>query len=204
MFNELGMRVKKVEIPSRFPVLAMLNYLDHEPCDLLVLATEGREGIARWLRDSVGEALARSSHTMTLFVPAEAERGLVSLADGDLSLNSVLVPVDHNPNPRPAVEFARRVAEVIGDAVVPITLLHVGDQDDGPDLDVSDGDRWAFEGLHRSGDPVEQILDVATRTAANLIVTSTSGHHGVLDALRGGTTEHVLRQARCPVLAVPV
>ena len=28
VFNELGMRVKKVEIPSRFPVLAMLNYLD--------------------------------------------------------------------------------------------------------------------------------------------------------------------------------
>jgi nucleotide-binding universal stress UspA family protein len=31
----------------------------------------------------------------------------------------------------------------------------------------------------------------------------TAGHHGFLDAWRGGTTEHVLQRALCPVLAVP-
>jgi nucleotide-binding universal stress UspA family protein len=32
---------------------------------------------------------------------------------------------------------------------------------------------------------------------------TTQGHTGVLDALRGSTTERILRRASCPVLAVP-
>ena len=39
--------------------------------------------------------------------------------------------------------------------------------------------------------------------AADLIVMATEGHQGFLDAIRGSTTERVLRQAPCPVLAVP-
>jgi nucleotide-binding universal stress UspA family protein len=31
----------------------------------------------------------------------------------------------------------------------------------------------------------------------------TAGRQGVVDALRGSTTERVIRQAPCPVLAVP-
>jgi nucleotide-binding universal stress UspA family protein len=38
---------------------------------------------------------------------------------------------------------------------------------------------------------------------ADLIVMATAGHQGALDALRGSTTERVVRQATCPVLAVP-
>ena len=39
---------------------------------------------------------------------------------------------------------------------------------------------------------------------SDLIGMPTMGHHGFLDALRGNTTERLLRQAPCPVLAVPV
>ena len=38
---------------------------------------------------------------------------------------------------------------------------------------------------------------------ADLIVMPTAGRAGVFEVLRGGTTERVLRQARCPLLAVP-
>jgi nucleotide-binding universal stress UspA family protein len=47
------------------------------------------------------------------------------------------------------------------------------------------------------------ILDVAAGMAAELIVMTTQGHRGLADALRGSTTERVIRRARCPVLAVP-
>jgi len=47
----------------------------------------------------------------------------------------------------------------------------------------------------------ESILQVAADREADLIVMTTKGHEGFLDALRGNTTERVLRQARCPVLA---
>jgi nucleotide-binding universal stress UspA family protein len=36
------------------------------------------------------------------------------------------------------------------------------------------------------------------------MVLATQGHLDFLDAVRGSTTERVLRNVRCPVLAVPV
>jgi nucleotide-binding universal stress UspA family protein len=44
---------------------------------------------------------------------------------------------------------------------------------------------------------------VAETQAADLLIMTTAGHAGVLDALRGSTTEQVLRRVPCPLLAVP-
>jgi nucleotide-binding universal stress UspA family protein len=35
------------------------------------------------------------------------------------------------------------------------------------------------------------------------MMMATAGHEGILDALRGSVTQQVLRQAPCPLLAVP-
>ena len=67
----------------------------------------------------------------------------------------------------------------------------------------ANGDGWTFTHMLRDGDPVEQILAAADEVEADLIVMPTAGHRGVFDALRGSTTERVLRRARCPLLAVP-
>ena len=128
VFEKVGVKVKKAIVQSRFPALAVAQHLDAEPADLLVVATAGREGVARWLRGSVAEAMARWSRTMTLFVPADADRNLVALADGNLTLANVLIPVDRTPDPSAAIEFARRAAEVMSEDKVTITLLHVGDE----------------------------------------------------------------------------
>jgi nucleotide-binding universal stress UspA family protein len=200
---ELGVRVSKNLLSGRSPVEALLNYLDRAPADLLVVATEGREGLARWLHGSVAETMARRSKTMTLFVPNQAPRGFVSPADGSLALAKVLVPVTHSPAPDAAIEFARRVADAAADALVTITLLHVGAGDGMPPVATADGDRWAFTRMVRDGDPVEQILAAADEVEADLIVMPTAGRAGVFDALRGSTTERVLRRAQCPLLAVP-
>ncbi len=50
----------------------------------------------------------------------------------------------------------------------------------------------------------QEIVDTATQRRSNLIIMVTQGHHGILDALRGSVTEQVVRQAPCPVLAVPL
>jgi nucleotide-binding universal stress UspA family protein len=55
----------------------------------------------------------------------------------------------------------------------------------------------------RTGDVVKSIVDAALEYDVDLIGMPTAGHHGVLDALRGSTTERVIRHAPCPVLAVP-
>jgi nucleotide-binding universal stress UspA family protein len=203
VFAKLGVQVRKIGIESNFPALALARHLDSEPADLLVVATEGREGVARWLRGSVAEAMARWSRTMTLFVPAEAKRNIVALADGNLTLDNVLIPVDRQPDPGPAIEFARRSARYLSESKATITLLHVGSEDGLPSLRLEDGPEWSFARLCREGDPVEQIEAAAESVRAELIVMPTHGRHGVFDALRGSTTEQVVRRASCPVLAVP-
>jgi nucleotide-binding universal stress UspA family protein len=44
----------------------------------------------------------------------------------------------------------------------------------------------------------------AEEIGADIVAMPTAGRHGLFDALRGSVTERVLRQAPCPVLAVPV
>ena len=145
VLEQCGIRVAKLEIPGRSTAAAVAGYLDRDPVDLLVVATEGREGLARWLL--VGsEAMARRSRTMTLLVPADAQREIVSLTDGNLTLKNVLIPVDASPNPSAAIEFARRAAAFLGDGQVTITLLHVGAAFDGARTQVEDGERYRFHG----------------------------------------------------------
>jgi nucleotide-binding universal stress UspA family protein len=203
VFAAVGVRVTKVALPGRFPALAVADYLETHPADLLVVTTEGREGVSRWLRGSVAEAMARWSKTMTLFVPVDTKRTIVAEADGTLTLDNVLIPVDRAPDPGAAIEFARRAAEVAGDGNVTITLLHVGGAYDVPGVPARDGDGWRLTWETRTGDPVDEIVKAADSLRAHLIVMPTEGRHGVFDALRGSTTERVLRRATCPVLAVP-
>jgi nucleotide-binding universal stress UspA family protein len=55
----------------------------------------------------------------------------------------------------------------------------------------------------RSGDVVSTIVDVAIEFDVDFIGMPTAGHRNILDALRGSTTERVIRHAPCPVIAVP-
>ncbi|HSC15976.1 MAG TPA: universal stress protein, partial [Gammaproteobacteria bacterium] len=139
VFKKLGVAVAKVGLKSRFPALAVAQHLERAPAELLVVATEGREGVARWLQGSVAEAMARWSGTMTLFVPADSQRNVVALADGNLTLENVLIPVDRTPDPSAAIEFARRAAAVMSDKKATITLLHVGDGKELPSMHADDG-----------------------------------------------------------------
>jgi nucleotide-binding universal stress UspA family protein len=203
VFEQFGVKTTKLMLSGGFPARAVVDYLDATPADLLVVATEGRDGATRWLHGSVAEAMARRSNTMTLFVPAHAERSFVSLADGSLTLNNVLIPVDHTPDAGAAVEFARRAVDIGGDGKATISLLHVGAEADMPRVKAEDGTRWAFARMRREGEPVAEIIAAAELVGADLIVMPTAGRAGVFEVLRGSTTERVLRQARCPLLAVP-
>jgi nucleotide-binding universal stress UspA family protein len=63
---------------------------------------------------------------------------------------------------------------------------------------------WTFDRVVREGEVVETIVHVAEATKADLVLMTTEGHDGFLDALRGSTTERVMRSVSCPMLAVPV
>jgi len=202
VYEELDVEVRKVGVPSRNPIRATIQLLDHQPHDLVVLATEGAEGREKWLYQSEAEAIARGSNAMTLFVPSRSRHGFVSLEDGDLNLKNVLIPIDAAINFTAAIEFSRRAAEIIGDGDVVITLLHVGEQ--MPSIpELPEGSGWTWQTALRQGEPVESILAAAEELTADLIVMTTNGRDTLNQALSGSTTERVLRNAICPVLALP-
>ncbi len=146
--------------------------------------------------------MARWSKSATLFVPADGERDIVTV-DGKLTLANILIPIDHTPDASAAVEFAMRAADLFGNGNTTLTLLHVGNEQAAPRVHAPDGERWKFARLFRDGDPVTQIAAAAELVRAELIVMPTAGRSGAFEALRGSTTERVLREARCSVLAVP-
>jgi len=125
IFEDLSLRVTKANLQGR-TLPAIVDYLDVRPTDLIVLATEGREGLARFFRSSTAEVIARRSRTMTLFVPHGC-RGFVSLDNGYVTLKRILVPVDRDPNPTAALLFATRAASMAGGEIVDIEMLRVGD-----------------------------------------------------------------------------
>ena len=90
VYERLSMQVSKINVSGGDPLESIQATLDRHPADMLVLATERRRGLPRWLQPSLAEAVARSSGTMTLFVP-DASRGFVSEADGRITVKRVLV-----------------------------------------------------------------------------------------------------------------
>ena len=200
--EKLALRVKKLNVRSSDPLEAIATRLEEKPADLLVLATEGRQGLPRWLKPSVAERVARRSKSMTLFVPNEA-RGFVSPEDGKISLRRILVPVDHSPAPDDAVFYAARASLMSHEEPVEISLLRVGDKADWPELRLPEMESSSWNRLHRQGDVVDRIVETAGEISADLIVMGTAGAKGILGALRGSVTEQVLRRAPCCLLAVP-
>jgi nucleotide-binding universal stress UspA family protein len=200
---QLGIDVRKVIAVGSDPVRAVLHYLGEHPADLIVLATHQYEGELRWLEQSVAEPLAREAGQMTLFIP-EHDAGFVSAADGSASLRNILVPIAAEPLPQPAVEAAARLVSRLKSPGGTFTLLHVGEPDSVPSVQCPEVPGWQWKRVVHSGNVVEAIADTAAKTSADLIVMTTEGRNGFLDALRGSHTERVLRHALAPLLTVPV
>lgn len=197
-----GLHIRKILKSGSDPVVTMLRHFRSFPPDLIVLATHQREGLERWLHKAVAEPLARRSGAMTLFLP-RAGTGFISLHDGAVTLSKILIPIDHDPAPQAALEKALLLARGLGCVAGALRLLHVGSPRSAPVIDPSGQPGWSYEVIVRQGDVLEEILRVEHDWQPELIVLATHGHLDFLDALRGSTTERVLRRVRCPVLAVP-
>ncbi len=199
--DRLGIKVSKVELEPQSIVGGIQRFLDEHKVDLIVLATEGRQGVARWLHGSAAEKLARHAGVATLFVPARAH-GFIDPTRGEVHLRHVLIPIAHKPKPAAAMSTIMGFANMLAGIDAEMRLMHVGRKP--PQIQRHAEANRPLPVAMRQGDVVEAIIDVANDWPADLIGMPTAGHHGFLDALRGSTAERVLRQAPCPLLAVPV
>jgi nucleotide-binding universal stress UspA family protein len=165
----------------------------------LVLATHGHEGFERLLYGSKAEEIARHTHVPTLFIRPDAH-GFVDKSSGQIRLERILIPVAHSPSPMHSLHFLTDLLAPIGVSSTAFQFVHVGET--APQIfAASDQMETKIEVIR--GPIVETLLRIAQEHHADMIATPTAGHHGFLDALRGSTTERVLRRAPCPVLAIP-
>ena len=201
--GKLGIDVAKVKAYGKDPVKACLGFLTRHPTDLIVLAVRQQEGCMRWLEKSVGKPVMREAGQMTLLVPYGV-KGFVSRQDGSISLRNILIPVTRKPRPQPSVEAATRLLHNLQLPAGTVTLLHVGPAAEMPTLKVPNDTGWVWKRVVKAGEPADTILQTAEDLSADLIVMTTDGPDGFLDALRGSTSERVLRKAHCPLANLPV
>ena len=200
---ELGIGIRKVIAESPDPVKSCLSYLEKHPADLIVLAHHQHEGWSRWFRKPVGEPLAQKAGQMTLFIPDGVE-GFVARQDGSVALRNILIPITTKPSPIPSLEAAARLIRELQLSAGTVTLLHVGEGGDMPALRIPEGTGWIWNRVIKHGEPAEVILQTAAMLAAEMIIMTTDGADGFLDALRGTTSQRVLHKAQCPVMNLPV
>jgi hypothetical protein len=119
-------------------------------------------------------------------------------------LHNILIPVTIKPRPQPSVESAARLIHNLHLPAGVVTLLHVGPTAEMPSLQVPTDTDWTWNKVAKIGEPADVILQTATELGTDLIIMTTDGPDGFLDALRGTTSERVLRKPPCPVANLPV
>ncbi|MGE3245109.1 MAG: universal stress protein [Beijerinckiaceae bacterium] len=191
--TKVGIHVAKFDIVDPDIAHGVAGFTEKYGGDLLVMGTEGPRRFA----GSKAEDIFRTAHMPTLFVPAGA-RGFVDATNGQPLLRRVVAPVDHAPKPLNAIRQLARLIVPLGLPAHGLELIHIGR--DAPEIRLAGQDR-PLPVTCLDGPVVDTIL--ARAQDADLIALTTEGRHGVLDALRGTTTERVLHGAPCPVLAIP-
>jgi nucleotide-binding universal stress UspA family protein len=162
--------------------------------DLVVLGTHARHGVAALLHASVAEAIVRNLQVPVLVVPNRG-RGFVDGAGG-IAIQRIMIPAGNGDEARAGIAAAKTLMALC-DCAPAIDVLHRGAIE--PDLANIGAHIVRIEGVLE-----DAILGAAERAQPCLIVMPTHGHDGIDDVVRGSHTERVIRDAGCPVLAVPM
>ncbi len=198
--GRLGIDVEKTILHDRNPVETIFEFLRDFPSSLIVLAAHRRASMSPF-GHSKAEPIARAAGVTTLFVPDGID-GFVSPETGEVHLKNILVPVALHPSCAPTLESIEQLVSRLGIEAANTHVLYVGPESTLPAIPAGAFKHLQMHTHVRQGDIVQGILRASQEFEADLVAMTTDGHHGFLDALRGNTTEQVLRQITCPLWAV--
>jgi len=183
--------------------------------DLIVVGTNGRRGIGKFILGSVAEEILRRAKCPVLTVgphaPAEPPR--------EAKFKKIVYATDFGEGSQAAAAYAVALAE---EHQAHLTLLHVIQEPKteqlvpAGELEAAALDRlralvageaelWCEpKAVVRHGVPAEKILEVAKREEADLIVLGVRKFNGVVRAthLARAVAHQVVAEATCPVLTV--
>lgn len=192
------------------------------PADLIVLGTHGRSGFERLLLGSVTERVLRKATCPVLAVPPNS----AAATDRPSPFRDVLCAIDFSPASLNALGYALSIAQEAGGR---LALLHVLDwpvdraEPAGVASDLHAYRRHlqdeAFRELRAAvpdearnwcepvelvivGKPYQEILKIAHERDIDLIVMGVHGRRAAELHVFGSTTDHVVREAPCPVLTI--
>jgi len=214
--------VVAARIVERNPVDAILETAERWPADLIVLGTHGRTGLERLMLGSVAEKVLRKASCPVLTVPRRA----VTPKHG-LTFARILCPIDLSRASLRALDYAVSLAAAEGPGVQVLNVVELmsgaSATRDAAVLDTPDFRaavmRATRERLHaivpdrlRALCPIvesvtfgkagQEILRVAHEEESDLIVLGVENRSAADLLVFGSTTQHVLRQAACPVLTI--
>ncbi len=181
------------------PVEAIARAADRSRADLIVMGTEGRQGLLRWTRPSIAEKVVRRSP-----VPVLAVHGPLR------AVRAVLAPVNLEPYSRAGLLAAAEAAADWGALLSVLTVIARPDRvaEARRGLSSQLGElppellaRVAPQLIVETGKPIARILAHAPAFGLVSLVAHRRGAIG--DAVVGTTAEQVLRRCPVPVLAVP-
>jgi nucleotide-binding universal stress UspA family protein len=214
-----------VAVEAGEPAREILEWAARLPADLIVIGTHGASGFERLMLGSVTEKVLRKATCPVLTVPPRAH------ATSTLPPSRIVCAVDFSEWSLAAVDVAVSIAQESGASLIfahviewpwhepPAPIFEELPAEQSAALReyrryVETGarkrlealvpgavaDRCAVRVLH--GKPYAGLLRVATDERADLIVLGVHGRTVADLALFGSTTNHVVRQATCPVLTL--
>jgi nucleotide-binding universal stress UspA family protein len=210
MIREHGVRCEAAVVHGD-PAFQILQAARDGEADVIVMATHGRKGVSRVVLGSVTAAVLNATPCPLLTIPPGA-------SGTGKAFHHVLCAVDFSPSSAATFSHALAMVEA-GHGEV--TLLNVVDPacTSGSAEEVSAEAEQSLARLHerasgpaaqwcvlrdavRAGDPAAEVVKAAAEEGADLIVVGAHSKSAIV-AMVGSNAERIVRDARCPVLAVP-
>ena len=202
----------------------ILDQANSMKADLVVIGTHGRSGFERLVLGSVAEKVLRKAVCPVMTVPKRLSE---AVSASPVLYKRILCPVDFSESSSRALQYAVSLAEESdGWLVVLHVVAHEFELKAGTDYDAGmtvknfleerehallgglqevvagAPDFLRMETLMTHGKPWREVLRVAAERDSDLIVMGVQGRGAVDLMLFGSTTQHVVREASCPVLTL--
>jgi nucleotide-binding universal stress UspA family protein len=212
---------ERVIIRGHAPYKDILDISRSKNCDLIVMATHGRSALSQFfLGGSVAEEVARFSKIPVFIVKVEPDEPAETYTG---RMDKVLFTTDCSASSAAALDLAVTFAQKFN---VALHALHVIDDDcadfyrsKGYSRDDADFRSRVEETLREfiaanapagsvasyhvaEGRAESEIVRFAEAEGIDLIALATKGHGALEDDILGTTTDRVIRNAPCPVVAV--
>ena len=195
-------------VVSATPTDAIARVVEERKIGLVVVGSHGRSGVKKVVLGSVAESAVRHLHCPVLVVGPHCEQ-----IHG--ALKSVVFAADLLYSSLRPAQYAASIARQAGSS---LTIAHVFPASDPRSSNAAFREQatrtlrqLAPEDLYLEkrthietavGAPADELLAIAARAKADLIVMGVHEHGVLADHAPWATISQVVRMARCPILAV--